>query len=141
MKRAILMIIPVLICGMMFLGCNSDEPGDKEALLEGSVWQSQVDEVVHTLTFTDKNECTLTTGRTDGTYSVNRTSYFWRYSSDIDSLWGLFHIYFTGTDKDGKEVLHHFASGTIEDKKLYLSTHDKDGAVQNYSFRKISDTK
>lgn len=58
------------------------------------------------------------TGRTDGTYSANLTTYFWSYKSDYESQWGLFFL--NELNAEGEIVLPQTYSGTIDNKELYL---------------------
>jgi len=110
-------VVAIAIClaaTTMFSGCEKKTNYNK---LEGTTWKAETDTVVFILRFIDETSCTLMTGRTDGTYSSNLTTYFWRYSSDVDSIWGLFFLY--ELNEKGEIVLLTY-SGTIDKNELLL---------------------
>jgi hypothetical protein len=101
--------------------------------LEGTVWKAETDNVVFTLRFVDDTCCTLMTGRTDGTYSANSTTYFWRYKSDLDSRWGLFFL--SELNAEGELILTY--SGTIDNKELYLYGSTPDNHEFEMKFKRM----
>ena len=105
-----------LILGIVIL-CASCEKIDYQKL-EGSTWVAESEDVLFTLQFVDTSICTIGTGRKDGTYSSNLTTYRWRYASNIDSRWGTFHLYHMG------EEWEYAFPGSVENKKLYLAIYD-----------------
>ena len=118
MKKLVLMIFPALICGVIFTGCGSkmSESDTDNPKLAGSIWEAKRNEVRYVLRFIDDVNCNIGTARMDDSYSANLTSYTWMYKSDIDSRWGLFHVY----NSNGKYAF----SGTVENKKLFLGIVD-----------------
>ena len=85
--------------------------------LEGTTWEAETDNVVFVLRFVDESTCTIITARNDNTFSANLTTYRWRYASNVDSMWGFFHLYHIGEEGE------YAFPGTIENKKLYLGIH------------------
>ena len=130
MKRVILMIIPALICGVVFTSCGTkasteDLPFIK---LEGTEWEAKTKDAVIKLQFIDETECTIRSSRTDGTYSMNLSSYTWSYVSDNDSKWGSFHLYHKFIE------LPVAGSGIIESGKLYLVLYFEGDEYQDIWF-------
>lgn len=112
LSAALAFVLSVTVAGC---GNEADDP-DK---LAGSVWVSQQDEVIITLSFPGDSLCTVMTARNDDTYSANLTAYGYRYTSAMESIPGLFHI-FAGGDT-GKRIVYY---GFIRDKQLLLKSAD-----------------
>jgi len=122
--RNVIVIAICLTVTTMFSSCEKKTDYNK---LEGTTWKAETDTVVFILRFIDETSCTLMIGRTDGTYSANSTTYFWRYRSDVDSQWGLF---FLSELKENGETVSETYSGTIDNKELYL----RGSTPENYGF-------
>ena len=114
MKKVFIMIIPALICGILFTSCSSKTESDDYEKLEGVTWVAEKDNIVFTLRFVDNTVCTLSTARKDDTHSANLTSYRWRYQSMYDSMWALCYLY-PINEEEGNGYY-----GRVENKKLYL---------------------
>ena len=109
---------------IVFTGCEKED----YSKLEGTIWEAKTDEFGYTLKFVDKSTCTIFTAF-KGALPDNQiicppgiATYSWRYGSEIDSMWGLFHIY-------SSDAGEHPYSGTVENKKLYLNYTDDIGTL------------
>lgn len=111
-------VVAIAICLTAISVFSSCEKVIDHNKLEGTVWKAETDEGIFNLRFVDETNCTLGTGRKDGTFSANLTTYFWSYGSDYDSRWGLFFL--NELNAEGEIVLPPTYSGTIENKELYL---------------------
>ena len=115
------------IIGSVFMVSTSCEKEDYSKL-ENTVWEAQTDESIYILKFVDKSTCSISVVfkeplPVDMIICVPGTrTYSWRYGSEIDSTWGLFHIYSFDTGE-------HPYSGTVENKKLYLNYMDDIGTL------------
>ena len=136
MERVVLMIIPAMICGILCISCGTKAETDDCAKLKGSIWETETNDVVFTLRFVDETECTIGTTLKDGTLSTNLTTYYWRYASNVDSRWGLFHLYYKGAENKKGEWSEYAFPGTIENKKLFLGIHDKDKGIEGLWFKR-----
>jgi hypothetical protein len=109
-------LVAIAICLAVTVIFSSCEKIDYNKL-EGTTWEAATEDFLFTLRFVNESECTLLTARNDGTCSANLIPYVWRYASDVDSRWGLFHLYNIGEEAD------YAFPGTIENKKLFLGIY------------------
>ena len=118
MKRLVLMIFLALSCGFVFSSCEKNEDYDK---LEGTTWETEVDNdgMVLSLWFENDSTCVFGGGRIDGGHTFIPTVWSWRYASLYDSMGGLFFIYNMAFEE------RRLFSGTVENKKLYIHFHDE----------------
>lgn len=101
--------------------------------LVGTTWLHETDDVFQLLQFIDQSTVTIQSGRKDGTYSMNLTTYSWLYASDIDDKWGLFHMYSKTFDNEQGKLIY---SGTVE-KGLVLLKKSNDNTQEDLRFTQI----
>ena len=114
-KNKTLLFISFCLLPISFTSCSKTDYNK----LEGTTWQTETEAASFTLRFLSESVCTIATTVNDNTDSANMTSYSWRYGSDIDSQWGLFHLYKINENEENPYI-DRYSSGTIKDKKLYL---------------------
>ncbi len=110
---------------------NSNNTGYTK--LAGTTWLHETDDVFQILQFIDQSTVTIQSGRKDGTYSMNLTTYSWHYASDIDDRWGLFHMYYKTFDNEQGKLIY---SGTVE-KGLVLLKNSSDNTQEDLRFTQI----
>jgi hypothetical protein len=107
-------VIAIAICLAVTTVFSSCEKKTDYNKLEGTTWETEVDNVIFTLRFLNSSECTIGTARHDNSFSANLIPYRWRYANEFESRWGRFHLYHT--DEEGEYAF----AGITENKKLLL---------------------
>ena len=127
MKRLFLVILPALICGLVFTSCSDTAAHDDIVVkLEGTTWEATVNGAHYTLHFQDSENCSIGTSRTDGSLSLNVVGYSWSYDASGFCTSGKFYLYF---DEHHYELGKLACAGSIEKGKIHLQFYDEEGAM------------
>jgi hypothetical protein len=104
--RNVVVIAICLAVTTIFSGCEKEDYNK----LEGTKWEAETDIGIFTLRF-EESVCYFGSGRKDGTFSANLTTYDWKYTPDMYGARSLFHLY------EDETTLYY---GTVENKELHL---------------------
>lgn len=111
-------IYAAIIAILMMMGttCEREELNDPFYLVN-SKWHFESVESNMLLHFVNETECTISSGRNDGTYSANRTTYIWRYRTMADSWSGDIVLFKKNSDGSTGERAY---IGMVKGPKLSL---------------------
>lgn len=98
--------------------CEKEDLNNPSDLV-GTNWVYKFEEVTLHLLFVDKKECTIRSGRNDGTYSANLSTYIWRYKTEADSWAG--DIVMFKKNSDGTEGERAYI-GVFKGNNIHLSS-------------------
>ncbi len=129
MKKSILTIVSALVCVVMYTSCSKSETDDY-AKLKGSTWEAASnDGLLFVLRFVDDTQCTMMSGRADGSLSANQIPYTWEYGGNWLGIEGPLFLYhkedstqlaYSGKIENGKLNLI-FYTGNIENRNLWFN--------------------